>query len=426
MKKVLIILLLILPLSASATIDFDYLSDFWSSSISYPEEYKRTIKVKKEKSSLDSKNIFPSELEEIQNLVETPIDLINNNLFKEAISELGFNKFYLGSGLIDVTFQVKNGVSYALQETFNRYPEYQRRKICEEIINSNFQAHKLSANFLQGHKSLSEKYSWKDVFFGFSKSIFEGDFSDFQNSLEFNSGTFIDLLWRLSKNKKFKELGEFFILISKFSVFLFLSLAILRRLGSFTNPEKYSDLLLRALFVFLGLNLITPILNLFILVFRDINTMLLHELNFGFFDSQGQEEALKNNWTQLANGIGYMPAMILSIIDTIAQFVSYLFFSSIILYLLVSKIISPFFFLGFGTYRFRVLSIIFFLNWIKTLGILSLMPLIYASLDLISSEFLDLSNPMLNISLSISSLMMPPIFGVLLFLNSNKIGSQRS
>ena len=77
--------------------------------------------------------------------LETPDDLIlrSTELSKQTIERtftLGAaNKIIgLADGIINVKYQVQDGVNNALKDTFTGFFEYQRRKTSEDILNSNF------------------------------------------------------------------------------------------------------------------------------------------------------------------------------------------------------------------------------------------------------------------------------------------------
>lgn len=421
MRYFLLILILSFPLSCFAEFSLGSLEEYIEKK-TYPEEKLREIKIKKENSILDSKEIFSPEFKEFQDLIEKPLDIISNNPLKEAVSELGFNKFYLGSGIIDITFQVKNGVNYALKETFNRYPEYQRRKISEEIINSNFHSHKLSKEFIQGKKSTKIDFSWSDILRNLGNNFTGADLFDYQNLINNEPNTFMELVSKLSNSSKFQSLNAFFLLISKSLVFLFLGFQLLNKIKTSDSKISYSSLILNSIVIFIGLSLISPVLNLFILIFKDINSLIVFELSKGLNLDFDIDMILKNSWSNLANEIGYMPSLILSVLDSLSQFLSYMFYSLIVLYLVIFKIFSPVICLGFISDRFKVISILAFLDWLKILSILSILPLIYASLEMLLLELKIFGNPMLNISLSISSFLLVPIMAFMVFTRSKNLG----
>lgn len=106
----------------------------------YPEVYDKRISFYTGKSPLAA--------------IETPEDYIlrSTELSKQSIERAltlaGANKILgMADGIINVKYQVQDGVNNALKDTFMGFFEYQRRKASEEILNGNIKSHLTCMHF---------------------------------------------------------------------------------------------------------------------------------------------------------------------------------------------------------------------------------------------------------------------------------------
>ncbi len=168
---------------------------------SYPEEEHKKIDVYKEKSPLEYSS-------QETDYIESLVDLFDNSLVGEVheqVTNFGFNKFSMGTGAVDVTFQVKNGVKYALKDTFAGYPEYQRRKITEEILNSNLNSHISTEKFISGKQEDFDLFNLGNLFGGFLSN-----FGDFSNYFNFDHSNLVLITRNLLEKRVSQDLFSFF------------------------------------------------------------------------------------------------------------------------------------------------------------------------------------------------------------------------
>ena len=162
MKKLLLLIAVAMTLSISVSakkLDEIFMDYDFSEKI-FPESRFQEIKI----NNIDSPLEYDPQDRKLASQLEVVVNPGYEEGFRSLLSQSGlFNTFSMGTGAVDVTFQVKNGVNYALKENFSGYLEFQRRKISEEIINANFNNHKVINNLLI-NSSLSEDSSTNDFF----------------------------------------------------------------------------------------------------------------------------------------------------------------------------------------------------------------------------------------------------------------------
>lgn len=353
----------------------------------YPEELHKTIKLSKGRSPLD---LSSKEKDQIHN---TYGDYLNpaGSILGEAL----FNTFTAGNGKVDVTFQVKNGVEIALKDTLGGYSEYQRRKITEEMLNANFRSHRITNSFLTGRNSSS---LW---FFRQMPNL-------------------IQTARYICNEALVNELHNFFKKIAWVLLGLMTALIIFKRLASGHLEISYvvSSPLLATIAAALGIFFIGNLLDTGLAMAEDINSRLIEKI---YYSIKGDNlyENLALSWQYLANQIGYSPALVLSLIDILAQFFVYVFIVGLILSIILAKIISPFWALAFVSDSLRSNSFNSLLNWCKTLLIVILLPVSYLLLQYIASEFKDLELYFLEVALSIAGFIyLPALSSVILAKNS--------
>ncbi|MFM7457123.1 MAG: hypothetical protein ACKO3R_00470 [bacterium] len=264
--------------------------------------------------------------------LETPDDFIlrSTELSKQTIERtftLGAaNKIIgLADGIINVKYQVQDGVNNALKDTFTGFFEYQRRKTSEEILNSNLQAHIDCINFL--NEDLTNSSTDTNLMIILEKimktPLAENTFSFLQKIilvLLILSSMFriLDIAF-FQSNSTQKDNDEFKSLFSS----LFLSIASLLMLESIWG------------FIFNGFNLIN----------NGFNSLLNNE-TLGFSIFHNHETLLIESWTAILNNYGYFPGLILAFIDSISQFIFIISLLGSIILVIFAKVFSPIFLLN--------------------------------------------------------------------------------
>jgi hypothetical protein len=266
--------------------------------------------------------------------LETPDDFIlrSTELSKQTIERtftLGAaNKIIgLADGIINVKYQVQDGVNNALKDTFTGFFEYQRRKTSEEILNSNLQAHIDCINFL--NEDLTNSSTDTNLMIILEKVIktplAENTFSFLQKIilvLLILSSMFkiLDIaFFKNSPKAAQRDTGEFKSLFSN----LFLSIALLLMLDTLWE------------FIFKGFSLIN---NGF--------SNLLNNESLGFSLFHNHETLLIESWTAILNNYGYFPGLILAFIDSISQFIFIISLLGSIILVIFAKVFSPIFLLN--------------------------------------------------------------------------------
>jgi hypothetical protein len=266
--------------------------------------------------------------------LETPDDFIlrSTELSKQTIERtftLGAaNKIIgLADGIINVKYQVQDGVNNALRDTFTGFFEYQRRKTSEEILNSNLQAHIDCINFL--NEDLTNSSTDTNLMIILEKimrtPLAESTFSFLQKIilvLLILSSMFkiLDIAFFKSNSKSTqKDNHEFKSLFSS----LFLSIALLLMLDKIWE------------FIFNGFSLIN----------NGFNSLLNNEvLDFSIFHNH--ETLLIESWTAILNNYGYFPGLILVFIDSVSQFIFIISLLGSIILVIFAKVFSPIFLLN--------------------------------------------------------------------------------
>jgi hypothetical protein len=266
--------------------------------------------------------------------LETPDDFIlrSTELSKQTIERtftLGAaNKIIgLADGIINVKYQVQDGVNNALRDTFTGFFEYQRRKTSEEILNSNLQAHIDCINFL--NEDLTNSSTDTNLMIILEKIIktplAESTFSFLRKIillLLVLSSMFkiLDIAFFKSNSKNTeKDNHEFKSLFSS----LFLSIALLLMLDKIWE------------FLFNGFSLIN----------NGFNSLLNNEV-LGFSIFHNHETLLIESWTAILNNYGYFPGLILALIDSISQFIFIISLLGSIILVIFAKVFSPIFLLN--------------------------------------------------------------------------------
>jgi hypothetical protein len=266
--------------------------------------------------------------------LETPDDFIlrSTELSKQTIERtftLGAaNKIIgLADGIINVKYQVQDGVNNALRDTFTGFFEYQRRKTSEEILNSNLQAHIDCINFL--NEDLTNSSTDTNLMIILEKIIktplAESTFSFLRKIillLLVLSSMFkiLDIAFFKSNSKNTeKDNHEFKSLFSS----LFLSIALLLMLDKIWE------------FLFNGFSLIN----------NGFNSLLNNEV-LGFSIFHNHETLLIESWTAILNNYGYFPGLILAFIDSVSQFIFIISLLGSIILVIFAKVFSPIFLLN--------------------------------------------------------------------------------
>lgn len=266
--------------------------------------------------------------------LETPDDFIlrSTELSKQTIERtftLGAaNKIIgLADGIINVKYQVQDGVNNALRDTFTGFFEYQRRKTSEEILNSNLQAHIDCINFL--NEDLTNSSTDTNLMIILEKimrtPLAESTFSFLQKIilvLLILSSMFkiLDIAFFKSNSKSTqKDNNEFKSLFSS----LFLSIALLLMLDKIWE------------FIFNGFSLIN----------NGFNSLLNNEV-LGFSIFHNHETLLIESWTAILNNYGYFPGLILAFIDSVSQFIFIISLLGSIILVIFAKVFSPIFLLN--------------------------------------------------------------------------------
>ncbi len=394
----------------AATINLDPFINVLS--FKYPEEKNKAIKIKKDISKLDSASQNRSQIEDFFN--QYNIDPSGDIM--EQVTKFGFNKFSMGTGLVDVTFQVKNGVEYALKDTLGGYPEYQRRKITEEMLNANFRSHKLTNNFLIG---TSNQHSDNNVidFIVDVFNIFTGE-ANGDILAKSQVPSLIQTIKLINNKSVIQEIYHFFQNIAYALLGLITMLIVFQRLSrnEFHWEYSVSNPLINSLGAALVIALVGDLLDFIIRIISTMNSAIISAI-FEIFNSPYSLDytELAHSWQALVNQIGYMPGLVLSIIDTLAQFFVYFFIAGLILSIVIGKILSPLWGLALVSESLKSNSINSFIQWSKSLLVVVLIPVTYLVIKFIIQEFSNLNLYFLEVSLSIASfLYLPALFNIIL------------
>lgn len=338
---------------------------------------------------------------------------------EEVVTAVGFNKFTLGTGVLNVTYQVRKGVKYALKDTLQGYPEYQRRRAVEETINSNLAARKKTREFLTGSSDKEEGFfndllSLLDLPFGIHDFVF-------RRNNKILGANILMTAYAISTKKLIKKLHGLFERLSYILLVLLTSLTIFRRLteGDFAYAcgEPMLNALYSAFLIGFSSFLLKWVLKIMIVIQGLSNDMIME-----FFKHEDRRKALAMTWENFANDVGYMPAQILSYIDILAQIFVYFFVAGLILHIIIGIIISPIWALAFVSNSLRSSSYNSFINWTKTVTVTALIPVVYIVIKCISQEFNIYGYDFLEIVISIARyLYLPAIANIILAKSSGII-----
>jgi len=375
----------------------------------YPEEANKEINIYTGQSPLEYKTNEIDQIQKAWDLISQPIPTELDEIFKKAV----FNKFNFGTGLVDVTFQVKDGVKYALKDSLAGYAEYQRRKTTEEMLNANIHSHLITSSFLTSISSSQEYHGWGSWLdglwniFGVDNPIDTGN--KFGPSL-------LQIAQTIAQQPAILQVQKLFQALAISLLLAFYILVVLKRLGTDANNWFYviSQPLLTLVMVIILINFSAAILDFcfnFARILQEALNLLVNE----FIDVDYKHESLKHSWQLLANTIGYMPAQVLAWLDVISQFLVYFFVTGLILFLVAGKIFCPLWTLALMSNTLKSSFYISFLNWLKILLLLTIIPVFCFLMQLISQEFSAFANGFLEIAVSISSfLYLPAIANIIL------------
>lgn len=377
----------------------------------YPEEENKRIHVFKESSSLDPK------LKD-QNPFGNIPDIFNNEItgtLKEHITNFGFNKFSLGTGVVDVTYQVKDGVKYALQDTFTGYLEFERRKITEELLNANLNSHKMTENFISGSlpDSSISPFDILDWIFNFGGM----NFNHFQG---FNYSNLLGICKLISD----KEISKTLFNLMQFIALLLLSIFTIIRLIKnfrFQANDSVAKTLISAVNALLLIKFSDEILSIILEAISLIQASILSVIEFQLGGFNTNYNSLERSWESIANNLGYLPALILSIIDSCSQIFVYFFIIGLIIFIVIGKILSPLWSLTLISLSLRTAFIDNLLTWIKTIFSLSLIPMIFMIISILAHELSDINGGIFEVVISIAGFIFLPFSLTLLQTKSSNL-----
>jgi hypothetical protein len=385
----------------------------------YPEEINKKIKVTKSESPLNQRN---NQREKAP--IEKDIKELDEK-FQEAITAVGYNKFSLGTGIVDVTFQVRNGVRYALEDTFSGYAEFQRRKVLEEVLNANAKANATTIEFLLLSTGL-KKESFGLFQFEEYVDVFE-DYFAFPDSSIFSSSPIWDDsrghdLLQVSKNiinkPLIKDLNKAIAGIVATVLVLLFGTKVIMRTGSINASFSHvvaEPLIktIRSLALILG--------SYFLMTSCFDSVYFINNGLHSYIADAGIDLAnlvnitnLNNSWQDLANNVGYFPTLALSVVSIFAQIFTYIYITGLLLQVIFGFIVSPLWAFASGIESIEAAGISSLLTWLKALLTLNFIPVIYLCFALINSELNDLNIATLNIAFSIAALLLLPIVSKLL------------
>jgi hypothetical protein len=233
----------------------------------------------------------------------------------------------LADGIINVKYQVQDGVNNALRDTFTGFFEYQRRKTSEEILNSNLQAHIDCINFL--NEDLSNSAADSNLIVILEKIAKTG--------LAENTFSFLQKITLL--------------LLILSTMFKILDIAFFKSNSTSTQKEtnKFTDLFSSLFFTITLLLILDNIWDFIFKGFSVINngfSSLINTETLGFSIFSNHETLLIESWTAILNNYGYFPGLILAFLDSISQFIFVISLLNSIILVIFAKIFSPIFLLN--------------------------------------------------------------------------------
>lgn len=293
---------------------------------------------------------------------------------------------------------IKKATLEALAETFTGYAEHQRRKAAEEIINSNYKTKLLSSMFLHAStdglaspEGATKSFAYNEKGFGgFLKNLIygfnlvmgqeEGGGLGFNNQL--NLLIVSKKLLASSFAKKVMDLIKNLMLIF---VEIITVLAIVKRILEANGDINLLAMqpILKALGVILLINYLDHLIEFILSIAIRIQAFITNEINNNFraFDTDGLIEV----WENIANNIGYQPAAALAWLDMGVQFFTYFFILGLVLYLCLGKILSPLWAVSLFSDEIRSYGYQSIINWIRTLFVIALIPLVFKIISKVSS-----------------------------------------
>ncbi|NQY79643.1 MAG: hypothetical protein HRT47_04960 [Candidatus Caenarcaniphilales bacterium] len=331
----------------------------------YPEVRDRKIHFKTGKSPLAA-------LETIEDKTKREFEKAKQSQ-ERIVTISAANKIVgLADGFINVKYQVQDGIKNALKDIFIGYPEYQRRKVTEEITNANINSHINLLDFIY-------QFSFEDYFTSLylqKNSIAHTQIYKKLKQISFSLVIVITLI---------KLLESFFIKenIARERIEVIIKKSILCLLLLITLDLTWSLILKSCLFLSEYLN--------------TINTFIENKLNY-----INLIQSLISSWESLLNRIGYFPALILSLVDTCSHFLFYsvIAFSSLILVLI--KLCSPLLILTELFSNSKSLNLNYFFLFIKIIFLFMLFPL-FIKINHFIANSIDISGlKYLNIIYSIN------------------------
>lgn len=304
----------------------------------------------------------------------------------DTIGQVLSNTFSMGNGRVDVTYQVKRGTELALKQVFSGYPEYQRLQMTEEILNANFRSHKVTDQFLL------------DV-----------------SKQELGKPSILKAIMKIAQKPNLNALHKFIKKIALALLSIITIFIIFKRLAANSDWDySISAPLLNGLFTMLVINFVGPGLHLIINWVYALNNRLIILLEDSF-DFTTVYSKLAFNWEALIEQTGYLPGLILAIIDILAQFFLYFFLTGLVINIVIGIVLSPLWALALVSDSLKSNAVNSFITWLKTLISVVLISLIYFLIKLILREFDNLGLYFLEISLSITGFVyLPALSSVIL------------
>lgn len=296
------------------------------------------------------------------------------------------NNFSMGTGRVDVTYQVKRGAELAMKQVLSGHAEYQRRKMVEEMLNANFRSHMVTDSFLLNVARDSS-----------------GTPSILETIIKISSS---DVIMR--PHGLFKKLA--LILVTLLTIFI-----CFKRLGADSDWfYSVSAPLFSGFWTIVMINLIGPGIDIILNLFYWMNHYLVWFLQNNFWYGADNFK-LAYNWENLIEQSGYVTGLILSSVDILAQFFLYFFVLGLILSVVIAKLISPLWALALLSDSLRSNAINSFVNLLKTLVSIVLISLLYFLVRFLLREFDEMGLYFLQVSLSIAGfLYLPALSGLVL------------
>ena len=389
MKKILILILftfILSPCQAFVSFDDEHVSlDFTASENTYVEEKmsENGIRVHTKKSPL---SIAPDE----NDLMKKYERFTNENLgeigsvLDEYGRELTFNKIIgFSSGVIDVTYQVKNGVVKAIKDTFGGYAEYQRRMQVREITNSTFHSHRnVRDTFFKAKDAQEgrERSFWHGIL-NFAKDIAEGEVGT-----EYRSNSF-KLIKTITKKKLIKRLIELMQYIAVAAIMVLSIFKLVNKMKESSDlQEAITEPLLTSLIAVIVIFLGDEFMQLSLKLASGIADIVL---KFFSDEVEFRKIFILEHWNDYTNEFGYFPTLALSIFDIISQIFVGCFYVILLAYIIF----------GFIFYPYWVIMAIFqssldsalnsYFLWLKANFALVFSPVLLLIFNLISNEIPD-------------------------------------